>query len=374
MAYPMFSTHPRSASDVPAGYSAATYDPYALMDADMDTDAGDASVGSRIADAQTTAIVSNQLNESNIKAYIVLDTNIFDHYLDLLQQFVHDVGQMHTLLPFTFIVPGIVINDDSIIDCCQYFKDRLRADVALWTEDNLLKFRTESHDQMIKILKCPAHIKESEWTCRATAHALGLPDALAEMFSDTKRGRQFSGQRHGFNASVAPGPGYVDRMDVDWVLSVHEKDWLHMDMIERLNEYLRELVETVAPLELTSPECDPAPGSISVHAQPWERRAFRDWTLCDCVQYLGASTSGLRWLDKAATDHLTHFLTPTSEDSGYPLGRGKSGSTWTTFQWQKAMQALRELERRAVQWDYEALTAYLRDVRDTAASYNLPLD
>ena len=39
------------------------------------------------------------------------------------------------------------INDDSIIDCCQYFKDRPYADVALWTEDNLLKFRTESRDK-----------------------------------------------------------------------------------------------------------------------------------------------------------------------------------------------------------------------------------
>ena len=47
----------------------------------------------------------------DIRHFVVIDTNILNHYLDVFSSFVDDVGRFHCLLPITFIIPGIVIRE-----------------------------------------------------------------------------------------------------------------------------------------------------------------------------------------------------------------------------------------------------------------------
>jgi hypothetical protein len=221
----------------------------------------------------------------------------------------------------------------------------------------------------IRLLKCPAHVKEAEWTSQAIARILGISEELAQHFSDRNGAARPAGRQHATGLSAH----YVDRMDVDWVLSIDPKDSLQLDVIERLPGYLRDILGQAAPPAVIS-RTPPGRGSTSIYALPFEKRAFGEWTLADCVQYTGPH--GLRWLDKAAADHLTQFLARTSENSGYPsLGRGKAGSTWTTKQWQNAMQSLRRIGTRANrEWENPSIWNYLDEVRDAAGEISLSLE
>jgi hypothetical protein len=241
------------------------------------------------------------------------------------------------------------------------------------------------------ILQRPTDVKEFQWTSRAVARALGFPDALVAMFSDKKTNPQqpqapasehigSSSSNSNNNVprnSATPEPAarssnFVDRMEVDYRLIIDPKDALHLDIIERLGEYLRDLIDQVMDEEVRE-RIGSESAREELYAVRWKKIKFEEWTLADCVQYLGPAP-GLGWLTAAQSDALTTFLTPRSASSGYRTPKGKAGSTWTTVQWRNAMADLERVGQRAEErWENRALNGYLEQIRDEAREFNLGL-
>jgi len=277
------------------------------------------------------------------------------------------------------------VNDDLIIDCCQYFKTK-GGTVVLWTEDNLLKFRSRHHGELQYLCRCdeshtvlflaadiilkrPDHVRDSGWNSQAVARFLNFPEDLVERFSHNARYGRTEGGRANPSGSL-----FVDRMEVDYVLSIHPKDALHLDMIERLGEYICELIDGVMPRGVRE-SVGRSPEMVKKQAM-WKRVKIEDWTLYDCIQYMaegGLSGGGLGWLNQREADYLTHFLTATSQENGYGTPKGKPGNTWTTAQWQKAMGSLDKGGKRAEEKGFSAVQVYVDRLREEAREINLVL-
>ncbi|KAH9077313.1 PIN domain-containing protein [Lactarius deliciosus] len=331
--------------------------------------------------------------------YLVVDTNILLHQLDALQQFVIDI-EHHLPLTLQIVIPGIVIseldrqktrddkvawaarlastwllekvkerrfvkgqthdetfrndakgdevregrrmNDDLILDCCQYFARRPQQGVirhvALCSGDKNLCVKVES----VGIWTfCPTN----GWTSRAIATAL---------FAGAPMRRTI---RTGPDHKVSPALlASADAMEVDEepIRPSHPLDVLHLEVVEHFAQLLLGVVDRVGGPEV--PWDGPPKGQVSGHAPSWAKIGFAEWTPRESVRYLGRK-EGLR-ASRAELDKLESFLL-------YPDQRGgRKGQDWARGDWDGCVRTLEEIGRS---WEDDGLTESAGDLRRFAA-------
>ncbi|VDB85435.1 unnamed protein product [Peniophora sp. CBMAI 1063] len=414
------------------------------MDIDMDMDIPS---GRRTSDAAEQLIPPYNHDASEITNFIVIDTNILDHYLDVLAIFVDDVEKHR--LPITVIIPKIVrqeldwqthrkekdslsraascatrwlasstkpswllreqavnetlmpagsssgfvlskageVNDDYILDCCQYFQSR-GYEVRMWTEDNLLRWRGrhvlkrpiqvdgEIREEDLTISR-PKKTSRHTWTSHAVAQALNIPTHLAASFAKTTRPVMTSS----YSVALAPGETQISTMnnlmDVDHQLYIQPLDALHADVIDRVPGYLKAIVEGACP-----DDDKPRMGDIGYKNDPrhhplWKRTPFSEWTPYDCIQYLTEdSASGLlkshSWLKRKDGDHLTAFLLPTTQGVEYKgITKGKTGTHWSAADWRRALESLSTIAQMGSAYDDEDFFMFMQRLKDVIRHENL---
>ncbi|KZV63831.1 hypothetical protein PENSPDRAFT_197364 [Peniophora sp. CONT] len=280
----------------------------------------------------------------------------------------------------------VKVNDDYILDCCQYFQSR-GAEVRMWTEDNLLRWRGrhvlkrpiqvggEVQEEDLTIAR-PKKSAKHTWTSHAVALALKLPADLAASFAKNSRPTASSS----YSAALEPGETLFNTtnnlMDVDHQLYIQPLDALHADIIDRVPGYLKNIVDGACP-----DDDKPRMGDTGYKNDPryplWKRTPFAEWTPYDCVQYLTESkTSGLiqsrGWLKRKEGDHLTAFLLPTTEGVDYKgVTKGKSGTHWAAADWRRALESLTSIAHAGSPYDDEDFYMYMQRLKDVIRHENL---
>ncbi|KAH9179839.1 PIN domain-containing protein [Lactarius sanguifluus] len=336
--------------------------------------------------------------------YLVVDTNILLHQLDALQQFVIDI-EHHLPLTLQIVIPGIVIseldrqktrddkvawaarlastwllekvkerrfvkgqtheetfrndakgdevrrggsemNDDLILDCCQYFARRPQQGVirhvALCSGDKNLCVKVESVG--IRTL-CPTN----GWTSRAIATALfaGAPMVKLSDFDGQTSKSQRRTVRMEPDHKVSPALlASADAMEVDEepIRPSHPLDVLHLEVVEHFAQLLLGVVDRVGGPEV--PWDGPPKGQVSGHAPSWAKIGFAKWTPRESVRYLGRK------------EGLKSFLL-------YPDQRsGRKGQDWARGDWDGCVRTLEEIGKS---WEDDGLTESAGDLRRFAA-------
>ncbi|KAH9045541.1 PIN domain-containing protein [Lactarius pseudohatsudake] len=246
---------------------------------------------------------------------------------------------------------GSEMNDDLILDCCQYFARRPQQGVirhvALCSGDKNLCVKVES----VGIWTfCPTN----GWTSRAIATALfsGAPMVKLSDFNGQTSKSQRRIVRTGPDHKVSPALlASADAMEVDEepIRPSHPLDVLHLEVVEHFAQLLLGVVDRVGGPEV--PWDGPPKGQVSGHAPSWAKIGFAEWTPRECVRYLGRAS-------RAELDKLESFLL-------YPDQRGgRKGQDWARGDWDGCVQTLEEIGRS---WEDDGLTESAGDLRRFAA-------
>lgn len=126
-----------------------------------------------------------------------------------------------------------------------------------------------------------------------------------------------------------------DSMDIDDVntmsevlVPTHALDALHSQFIDHYTILLRYLTEQVR-----KEYKDDGPPTTSSHAPEYRRRAFKDWSLKLCLEYLGTKTPLIK-----TSPELWKFMLKRSEDYGW-----RRGQDWSRQDWVIAQDALSDI-------------------------------
>ncbi|KAI9466886.1 PIN domain-containing protein [Lactarius psammicola] len=251
---------------------------------------------------------------------------------------------------------GSEMNDDLILDCCQYFARRPQQGVirhvALCSGDKNLCVKVES----VGIWTfCPTN----GWTSHAIATALfsGAPMVNLSDFdgqtSKSQRRTIRTDPDHKVNPALL---ARADAMEVDEepIRPSHPLDVLHLEVVEHFAQLLLGVVDRVGGPEV--PWHGPQKGQVSGHAPSWAKIGFAEWTPRECVRYLGRK-EGLR-ASRAELDKLENFLL-------YPDKRGgRKGQDWARGDWDGCVRTLEEIGKS---WEDGELTESAEDLRRFAA-------
>jgi len=251
---------------------------------------------------------------------------------------------------------GSEMNDDLILDCCQYFARRPQQGVirhvALCSGDKNLCVKVESVG--IWTL-CPTN----GWTSRAIATALfsGAPTVnLSDFDGQTSKFQRRTGRTDPDHAVSPALLASADAMEVDEepIRPSHPLDVLHLEVVEHFAQLLLGVVDRVGGPEV--PWDGPQKGQVSGHAPSWVKIGFAEWTPRECVRYLGRK-EGLR-ASRAELDKLENFLL-------YPDKRGgRKGQDWARGDWDRCVLTLEEIGKV---WEDDELIESAEDLRRYAA-------
>ncbi|KAH9006954.1 PIN domain-containing protein [Lactarius hatsudake] len=251
---------------------------------------------------------------------------------------------------------GSEMNDDLILDCCQYFARRPQQGVirhvALCSGDKNLCVKVES----VGIWTfCPTN----GWTSRAIATALfsGAPMVKLSDFDGQTSKSQRRTIRTEPDHKVSPALlASADAMEVDEepIRPSHPLDVLHLEVVEHFAQLLLGVVDRVGGPEV--PWDGPPKGQVSGHAPSWAKIGFAEWTPRESVRYLGRK-EGLR-ASRTELDKLESFLL-------YPDQRGgRKGQDWARGNWDGCVRTLEEIGRS---WEDDGLRESAGDLRRFAA-------
>lgn len=296
------------------------------------------------------------------------------------------------------------VNDDYILDCCQYFQGR-GYEVRMWTEDNLLRWRgrhvlkrpiqvdgegvldcsccvphTLIRLQLVReedlTISRPKKLSRHTWTSHAVAQALKLPAHLAASFAKSTRPAASSSYSSALEPGETPVTTTNNLMDIDHQLYIQPLDALHADIIDRVPGYLKNIVDGVLP-----EDDKPRLGDTGYKNDPrhplWKRTPVAQWTPYDCVQYLTESkVSGLlksqSWLKRKDGDHLTTFLLRTTEGVDYKgTTKGKTGTHWAAADWRRALESLTTIAQEGSAYDDEDFLMFMQRLKDVIRHENL---
>ncbi|KAI0251273.1 PIN domain-containing protein [Lactifluus subvellereus] len=239
------------------------------------------------------------------------------------------------------------LNDDLILDCCQYFARRPQQGgvvrhVALCSGDKNLCVKAESVG--IRTLS-----PMSGWTSRAIATALfaGMSMVhLSDFDGQTSKTQRRTLRTNPDSAGRPTVASSSDAMEVDEepIKPSHPLDVLHLEVVEHFSQLLLGVVNRVGGPEV--PWHGPQSGQVSQHAPSWTRIGFSEWTPRECVRYLGRKVGLQGSGTGAALDKLENFLM-------YPDKRGgRKGQDWTRSDWDSCVVGLEGIGRS---WEDEEL-------------------
>ncbi|EMD40784.1 hypothetical protein CERSUDRAFT_80438 [Gelatoporia subvermispora B] len=232
-------------------------------------------------------------------------------------------------------------NDLAIRDCCIFFQQQGGHVVLLSRDKNLC---IECVKENIRTISPPGSGRS--WSSRELARALWPPDnpILSSFTANDQRysykPSRASGSRR-IGQTVAPTPEEDDGMDIDddggaappkeEVLEpLHALDALHLQMIDHFTNVLRDIA---ARVRSQSGEQTPPPQTLSQHAPGYLRKPCRQWTIDDCLAYLGTK----KRLREQSADVRT-FWCRRNESRGW-----RRGQDWTSAQWALSLRALQEV-------------------------------
>lgn len=146
----------------------------------------------------------------------------------------------------------------------------------------------------------------------------------------------------------------ADAMEVDEepIRPSHPLDVLHLEVVEHFAQLLLGVVDRVGGPEVPWHGL-PRKGQVSGHAPSWAKIGFAEWTLRECVRYLGRTRAS-----QAEVDKLENFLL-------YPEKQGgRKGQDWARGDWDQCVQTLEEIGKC---WEDAELIASADDLRRFAA-------
>ncbi|KAI0081709.1 hypothetical protein K474DRAFT_1768312 [Panus rudis PR-1116 ss-1] len=227
---------------------------------------------------------------------------------------------------------GTMRNDMAIYDCCLFF--RTKGSVVLLSSDvNLCLY---CQNDGIATIRPP----NRSWSSQEMAKDLHLYSEHLDpaLFRRSTHGPQYrptKSRAHGqLGRTEAPAMDEDDRMDVDEdtaedeFVPSHAWDSLHVQVINYYSVVLKEVAERVRVAS-----GDNGPPSKSQYAPAYRRKVIEDWTLRDCLEYLGSKKQLLE-----VTPPLSVFLLRRNEDRGW-----RRGQDWPSQAWQNALAALKDI-------------------------------
>ncbi|KAH9966078.1 PIN domain-containing protein [Russula dissimulans] len=234
---------------------------------------------------------------------------------------------------------GSELNDNLILDCCQYFARRpqhgggLVRHVALCSGDKNLCVKAETVG--IRTLS-----PTNGWTSRAIATALfaGVPMVdLSDFDGQTSKAQRRMLRTNLDSTSKPAGLANADAMEVDEepIRPSHPLDVLHLEVVEHFSQLLLGVVDRVGGPDV--PWRGPQSGRVSQHAPKWAQIGFAEWTPRECVQYLGRKV--VLQASRAELDKLENFLMYPDKQGG------RKGQDWTRGDWDSCVQALEAIGR-----------------------------
>jgi hypothetical protein len=266
------------------------------------------------------------------------------------------------------------MNDDLILDCCQYFARRPQqgviTHVALCSGDKNLCVKVESvggdsyhHPSTLIRERGTIGIwtlsPTNNWTSRAIATALfaGAPTVNLDDFDGQTSKFQRRTVPTDPDQAVSPAPtATADAMEVDEepIRPSHPLDVLHLEVVEHFAQLLLGVVDRVGGPEV--PWHGPPKGQVSGHAPSWAKMGFAEWTPRESVRYLGRK-KGLR-ASQAALDKLENFLLYADKRGG------RKGQDWARGDWDGCVLTLEEIGKS---WEDDELIQSAEDLRRFAA-------
>ncbi|EJD01230.1 uncharacterized protein FOMMEDRAFT_169392 [Fomitiporia mediterranea MF3/22] len=342
---------------------------------------------------------------------LVVDTNVLLRYLDVLQQFAGDVDRVH--FPISIIIPGIVVeeldyqkndksrqlcwtarmastwilsklkerrsvkgqaykqtmqksgswkrrdpgtcNDDLIVDCCLFLREKQHHNVLAISQDNNLCTNAES--QGILTLN-PKTL--TRWSSRSLARYLfGNDYPFLNEFSDYKetfrprRVREALDDELGVPEVTKTITHEDDGMEVDdddFILKdpppQHLLDDLHDQVIGHFGILLSELLQRVAPASLFTQAPSKSGAASSIYASSSSCKPAKDWKANEILEYLCNARRVPRTASAADVKELTsdysrmiNFFTHKYDP------RGRSGQHWSRADWVSCLEKLGVLGR-----------------------------
>ncbi|OCH92928.1 hypothetical protein OBBRIDRAFT_725934 [Obba rivulosa] len=328
--------------------------------------------------------------------YVIIDTNVLIDHLDVIQQFSDDIESLS--LPVLILIPNVVIseldgcndhteglawsanrasswvldkitnprsvkvqarneteslptsnadkmrmNDLSIVGCCMHFQKQ--GNIALLTRDKNLFIECKTHH--LFTIYPPA--RGQRWSSRELARHLWPPGQmdLTRFAAHTKRyskthERTAGAARHEHKATVQRAED--DVMEIDdgdsQLTSFAEEKYELMNPINALHvqivEHFRVVVyRTAERVRRESGYRTPPSQSLSLHAPGVMRKPSKDWTMSDCMDYLGTKK---KLVKAKECDRAFWCLRQDGEHSGW-----RNGDQWATSQWMKSLDALKEI-------------------------------
>ncbi|THH14885.1 hypothetical protein EW146_g5508 [Bondarzewia mesenterica] len=328
-------------------------------------------------------------------AYLVLDTNVLLDHLDALQQFVSDVESM--LMPVVVVIPGVVLseldgqknrpglawsarrastwllkkvkerrsvrgqtheetckrsgkwnvldlgevrgsetNDDLIMDCCQYFCEKLipghPAYAILCSSDKNLCIKCESKG--IRSYS-PSHTWNSREMAKFIFQGLDLDFSRFDSYPTKVLRHRAGTQREAALHHDDDMMDIDDAEDIYMLAPSHPLDALHLEVIDHFSPLLLELVDRVGGSSVPRTQ-EEAAELKSVHAPSWTRVRLWDWTPAMCLECLTSSKKP----PQTVPGLDVFLLKPYHKDA---CGTGRRGQDWTKAQWTNAQEALEKI-------------------------------
>ncbi|KAI5125012.1 hypothetical protein M0805_007436 [Coniferiporia weirii] len=334
---------------------------------------------------------------------LVIDTNVLLSFLDVLQQFVEDIGKNGELL--SVVIPGVVVqeldyqkadksralcwsarmastwilsklkerryvkgqaypetlqrsgswkrrdsdtsNDELIVDCCLYLREKKGHNVVALSQDK--NFCSTAESQGIHTINPRDYIR---WSSRSLAQALfGDHNAKLNRFADYKETSRPRGVSQALDDELGVQPIQTtmddDGMEIDVDPSVtlepppqHLLDDLHDQVLSHFSIILSELLRRVAPTLFTQAPSNSG-AALSIYAPSSSSRPAKDWSANEMLSYL---CSARRLARKASPDDVKSVVDGASRLTDFfthkYCARGRSGQHWSRADWASCLNTL----------------------------------